>query len=83
MANLLNHSEIIEIYKASRECIWLRSIIQHIKEKYKLLIIKNTPIILFEEDKTKHISPKFFFILTSFIKRKKLIQIYLQSLYQL
>jgi hypothetical protein len=25
-----NHSEIIAIHEASRECVWLRSIIQHI-----------------------------------------------------
>jgi hypothetical protein len=25
-----NHSEIIAIHEASRECVWLRSVIQHI-----------------------------------------------------
>ncbi|XP_074318046.1 secreted RxLR effector protein 161-like [Silene latifolia] len=38
-----NHSEILAIHEASRECVWLRS------EGY----IKG--------DRTKHISPKFFF----------------------
>ena len=28
-----NHSEIIAIHEASHECIWLRSVIQHIREK--------------------------------------------------
>jgi hypothetical protein len=30
VASSLNHLEIIAIYEASRECIWLRSLIQHI-----------------------------------------------------
>ena len=30
MATSSNHSEIIAIHEASRECIWLRSMINHI-----------------------------------------------------
>ena len=71
-----NHSEILVIHKASCECIWLRSMIQHISESYGLSSIKGNPIILFEDniayiaqikkgyikrDRTKHISPKFFY----------------------
>jgi len=71
-----NHSEILAIHEASRECIWLRSMIQHIRERSGLSSIKDSPTILFEDnvacitqikggyikgDRTKHISPKFFY----------------------
>uniref|UniRef100_A0A2N9FK49 Reverse transcriptase Ty1/copia-type domain-containing protein n=1 Tax=Fagus sylvatica TaxID=28930 RepID=A0A2N9FK49_FAGSY len=71
-----NHSEIIAIHEASRECVWLRSVIQHIQEKCGLSSIKDNPTILYEDnaacitqirggyikgDRTKHISPKFFY----------------------
>ena len=71
-----NHSEIIAIYEASRECVWLRLVIQHIQEKCGLSSIKRSPTILYEDnaacitqirggyikgDRTKYISPKFFY----------------------
>ena len=71
-----NHSEILALHEASRECIWLRSMIQHIQESCGLPFSKDNPTTLFEEnaacitqikggyikgDKTKHISPKFFY----------------------
>jgi hypothetical protein len=71
-----NHSEIIAIHEESRECVWLRSVIQHIQEKCGLSSIKDNPTILYEDnvacitqirggyikgDRTKHISPKFFY----------------------
>jgi hypothetical protein len=43
VATSSNHSEIIAIHEASRECIWLRSIIQHIWEKCSLSTIKDKP----------------------------------------
>ena len=73
--HIINHSEILAIHEASRECIWLRSMIQHIRESCGLSSIKGDPIILFENnvacitqvtggyiqrDITKYISPKFF-----------------------
>jgi len=73
---LSNHLKIIAIHEASQECIWLRSIIQHIKEKYGLLTIEDSPTTLFEDNvacitqlrggyikghKIKHISLKFFY----------------------
>ncbi|KAL6322691.1 hypothetical protein AAG906_015377 [Vitis piasezkii] len=76
VATSSNHSEILAIHKASRECIWLRSMIQHIRESCGLFFIKDDLTILFEEnvtciaqitggyikgDRTKHISPKFFY----------------------
>ncbi|XP_073137256.1 secreted RxLR effector protein 161-like [Henckelia pumila] len=71
-----NHSEIIAMHEASRECIWLRSITQHIQESCGLPTTKDSPTTIFEDntaciaqlkggyikgDRTKHISPKFFY----------------------
>ena len=68
-----NHLEIITIHEANRECILLRSVIQHIQESCRLPSIKDNPTTLFEDnvtciaqvkggyikrDRTKHISPK-------------------------
>ena len=76
VATSANHSEIIAIHEASRECIWHRSMIHHIQESCGLSSVKDKPTILFEDnaaciaqikggyikgDRTKHISPKFFY----------------------
>ena len=76
VATSLNYSEILAIHEASRECIWVRSMIQHIRELCGLSLIKGDLTILFEDstaciaqiiwgyikgDRTKHISPKFFY----------------------
>ena len=76
VATSSNHSEIIAIHEASRECIWLRSMIHDIQESCGLSSVKDKPTILFEDnaaciaqikggyikgDRTKHISPKFFY----------------------
>ena len=76
MVTSSNHSEILAMHEASRECVWLRSMIQHIKESCGLSSIKNNPTILYEDnavciaqikgryikgDQTKHIFPKFFY----------------------
>ena len=76
VATSSNHLEILAIHEASHECIWLRSMIQHIRESCRLSYIKGDPIILFEDnaaciaqitkgyikrDRTKHISLKFFY----------------------
>ena len=76
VATSSNHSEILAIHEASRECIWLRSMIHHIQESCGLSSVKDKPTILFEDnaaciaqikggyikgDRTKHISPKFFY----------------------
>ena len=75
-ASSLKHSEIIAIHEASYECVWLRSVIQHIRENCGLSSIKNSPTILYEDntacitqirggyikgDRTKHIALKFFY----------------------
>ena len=71
-----NHAEIIAIHEASRECVWLRSVIQHIRENCGLSSIIKSPTILYEDnaacitqirggyikgDRNKHIAPKFFY----------------------
>jgi len=70
IATSSNHLEIIAIHEASQECIWLRSVIQHIREMCGLSTIKDRLIILYEDNiacitqirnRTKHISPKFFY----------------------
>lgn len=70
-----NHSEILALYEASHECVWLISIIHHIRSTCYLSLVKNTPTTIYEDndagiaqikagyikgDRTKHISPKFF-----------------------
>ena len=45
-----NQSEIIAIHEASHECIWLRLVIQHIREKCGLSSIKESPTILYEDN---------------------------------
>ena len=71
-----NHSKILAIHEASRECVWLRSMIQHIQETCELPSIRGNATALHEDnaacvaqikkgfikgDRTKHISPKFFY----------------------
>ena len=71
-----NHSEIIALYEAGRECVWLRSIITHIHNSCCLTPVTNSPTIIYEDnvacvaqirggyikgDRTKHISLKFFY----------------------
>nr|AEL30347.1 copia-like polyprotein [Arachis hypogaea] len=71
-----NHAEILAIHEASRECFWLRSLIQYILSSCGLIDHKIAPTVLFEDntaciaqlkggyiksDRTKHISLKFFF----------------------
>ena len=72
-----NNAEILAIHEASRECVWLRSMTHYIRKNCELLPEnKNTLTILYEDnaaciaqlkggyikgDRTKHISPKFFF----------------------
>ena len=49
VATSSNHSESIAIHEASREYIWLRSLIQHLR-KCGLSTIKGSPTILYEEN---------------------------------
>jgi hypothetical protein len=75
VATSTNHSEIIALYEASRECVWLRQMSNHIQKTCGLKTV-DTPTIIYEDnaaciaqmqtcyiknDLTKHISPKFFY----------------------
>ena len=48
IATSSNHSEILAIHEASRECIWLKSMIQYIRELCGLSSTKDARTILFE-----------------------------------
>ena len=76
VATSSNHSEFFAIHEASRECVWLRSMIQRIQETYGLSSIRGNATVLHKDnvacitqikggfikgDKTKHIPPKFFY----------------------
>jgi hypothetical protein len=46
-----NHSEIIALYEASRECVWLRRMINHIIQSCGIVALE-TPTIIFEDNST-------------------------------
>ncbi|KAM0960527.1 hypothetical protein ACFX2C_025559 [Malus domestica] len=75
VATSSNHSEILALHEASRECSWLRSMIHHIRNSCGLTLKTDNPTIIHEDNaacvahmnegffkgnKTKHISLKFF-----------------------
>ncbi len=45
-----NHVETLAIREASRECVWLRSMTQHIRETCGLSSSKNPPTTLYEDN---------------------------------
>jgi hypothetical protein len=75
VATSTNHSEIIALYEASKECVWLRRMINHILQSCGIGSIES-PTIIYEDNAacviqmetgyiksniTKHIAPKLFF----------------------
>ncbi|CAM8962917.1 unnamed protein product [Rhodiola kirilowii] len=83
-----NHAEVIALHKPSRECVWLKSITQHIRVTSGLSSV-NDPITLYEDnaacvaqmkegfiksDRTKHIHPKYFSF-TQELEKDKVISI--------
>jgi hypothetical protein len=75
VATSTNHSEIIALYEASKECTWLRRMINHITQSCGIGSI-NSPTIIYEDNAacvvqmetgyiksniTKHIAPKLFY----------------------
>ena len=75
VATSTNHSEIIALYEAARECVWLRRMIDHIQKSCGMNSV-DTPTIIYEDNAacvaqmhmgyvksnlTKHIAPKFFY----------------------
>ena len=76
MATSSNHSEIITLHEAVRECVWLRAIITHIRGTSGLSSTTEEPTCINKDnaacieqmklghikgDNTKHISLKFFY----------------------
>jgi len=74
-ATSTNHSEIMALYEASRECVWLRRMINHIQQSCGTGSIES-PTIIYEDNSacvtqmqtgfiksniTKHIVPKLFY----------------------
>ena len=74
-ATSTNHSEIIALYEASRECVWLCRVINHIQQSCGIGSIES-PTIIYEDNSacvtqmqtgyiksniTKHIAPKLFY----------------------
>jgi len=47
---LFNHVEILPIHEASRECVWLRSIVHHIQEDCGMYAGKKTPTNMYEDN---------------------------------
>jgi hypothetical protein len=75
VATSTNHSEIIALYEASRECVWLRRMINHLPQSCGIGSIES-PTIIYEDNFacvtqmqtcyiksniTKHIAPKLFY----------------------
>ncbi|KAL4561359.1 hypothetical protein LXL04_033524 [Taraxacum kok-saghyz] len=76
VATSTNHSELLALYEATRECVWFRAVIGHIRSTCDLAYDPNKPVIIYEDniavidqakhgyikgDNIKHISPKLFF----------------------
>ena len=93
VATSSNHAEIIALHEASRECVWLRLMTQHIQSTCSLPINKD-PTILYEDnaacvaqikegyiksDRTKHIPPKFFSFTQELEKSKDIDIQYIRS----
>jgi hypothetical protein len=70
-----NHAEVIALYEACRECVWLRQLIDHINKSTGKPLL-NKPTTIYEDnrpcvdqiaqgfikgDQIKHIAPKFFY----------------------
>jgi hypothetical protein len=75
VATSINHSEIIALYEASHECVWLRRMINHIERSCGLGSLES-PTIIYEDNAscisqmqtgyiksniTKHIARKLFY----------------------
>ena len=50
VATSSNHLEILATHEASRECVWLRSMIQRIQETYGLSSIRGNATMLHEDN---------------------------------
>ena len=93
VATSSNHAEVIALHEASRECVWLRTMTQHIRTTCGLQVNKD-PTVLFEDnaacvaqikegyiksDRTKHIPPKFFSFSRELEEKREISIQYVQS----
>ena len=44
VATSTNHSEIIALYEAARECVWLRRMIDHIQKSCGMTVVDTPPL---------------------------------------
>ena len=72
VATSSNHLEILAFHETSSECVWLRSMIQHIQEtsirgsvtklhENNVAYIAQIKWRFIKGDRTKHISPQFIY----------------------
>ncbi|KAM2864490.1 hypothetical protein FF1_023138 [Malus domestica] len=76
VATSSNHAEILALHEASRECFWLKAVMEHIRSTSCLTSVVDIPTMIFEDnaacieqlkkgyikgDNTKHIASKFFY----------------------
>ena len=88
VATSFNHAEIIAMYEASHELVWLRNMTGHVRVESGLAVGQDEPTIIYEDnaaciaqlkdgyikgDRTKHILPKFFF--THDLQKAKEVQV--------
>ncbi|KAK1434445.1 hypothetical protein QVD17_00187 [Tagetes erecta] len=93
VATSSNHAEVIALHEASRECVWLRSMTQHISISCGLER-NGSPTPIYEDkaacvsqmkegyiksDRTKHIPPRFFSYTQDLIKEKQVEMRYVKS----
>jgi hypothetical protein len=45
-----NYTELIVLYDAGRECVWLRSMIQHIQQECGLESVRENPTVIYEDN---------------------------------
>ncbi|MFS7999224.1 putative RNA-directed DNA polymerase [Helianthus anomalus] len=93
VATSSNHAEVIALHEASRECVWLRSMSQHIvtscgleKDRSPTLIHEDNAACVsqmkegyIKSDRTKHIPPRFFAYTRDLIKDNQVEMRYVQS----
>ncbi len=93
VATSSNHAELIALHEASRECVWMNSMTQHIRATSGLPANRD-PMVLYEDntacvaqikegyiksDRTKHILPKFFTYAQELEKNKDIDIQYVRS----
>ena len=50
VATSTNHSEIISLYEAGKECVWLRYVISHIQSICQMTPVNSSPTIIYENN---------------------------------